>query len=167
VLILKTVEVVCFDTLLQVLILKGLELTINFSESFAFAGAQATLENDVVGNSGTADAGTAPEKKKREWDSRFQAQTFTMSRVLETLTNVKWNFREPGSTRSAVSDSAGSRRKYDAPEAGGWGGKFDGDEGTLAGGLRRPRDFRFDGFLCRGIFDGDLGSHGEGFPKND
>jgi hypothetical protein len=33
------VEVVCFDTLLQVLILKGLEPTINFSESFAFAGA--------------------------------------------------------------------------------------------------------------------------------
>jgi hypothetical protein len=54
------------------------------------------MENDIVGNSGAADAGTAPEKKKRELDSRFQAQILTFHTVLETLTKVKWNSREPG-----------------------------------------------------------------------
>jgi hypothetical protein len=59
------VEVVCFHTLLQVLILKGLELTTISLKASLLQERRRALKHEVVGNSGVG-CRDGPEKKKRE-----------------------------------------------------------------------------------------------------
>jgi hypothetical protein len=82
------VKVVCFYRVLQVLILKGLEPTIIPLKTSLLQEHRRALKHEVAGNSGVGRR-DGPEKRKREQDSRFQAQIFTFDRILETLSKVK------------------------------------------------------------------------------
>ena len=90
-LILKGVKVICFDTLLQVLILKELEGNITRGQSPAHLPVAHCAGAICGGDALLLGYDPVSEKKKREKAPAGKAQIFTRFMIAEGLRQVKGN----------------------------------------------------------------------------